>query len=65
VAIGRGEGTAIAHFDRMARDSNGEIRFALNSSVLPAGDYEIRVSGFTWRGETVPLWRLQLRLTAG
>jgi hypothetical protein len=64
VAIVRDDGTAIAHFDRLARDSNGELRFALNSSVLPAGGYEIRVSGFTWRGDTVPVWRLRLTLVA-
>ncbi len=43
------------HFDRLQRDTNGEIRFALNSTLLPPGDYSIRVEGFTWRGETTPL----------
>jgi hypothetical protein len=64
VAIGRDDGTAIAHFDRLALDSNKELRFAVNSAVLPAGSYEILVSGFTWRGDAVPLWRLRLALLA-
>jgi len=53
VAIARDDGTAVLHFDRLQRDSNGEIRFALNSTLLPAGRYTIRVDGFTWRGDTV------------
>lgn len=55
VAIGRDDGTAILHFDRLQRDSNGELRFALNSTLLPPGSYRVRVEGFTWRGETTPL----------
>ena len=53
VAVARDDGTAVLHFDRLQRDSNGEIRFALNSTLLPPGRYTIRVDGFTWRGDTV------------
>ena len=60
VAIARDDGTAVLHFDRLQRDSNGEIRFALNSTLLPPGRYTIRVEGFTWRGETVPVGRIGL-----
>jgi len=55
IAIRRDDGTAVMHFDRLQRDTNGEIRFALNSTLLPPGAYSIRVEGFTWRGETTPL----------
>ena len=58
VSIVRDDGTAVLHFDRLQRDSNGEIRFALNSTLLPPGSYTIRVEGFTWRGETVPVGRI-------
>lgn len=60
VALVRDDGTAVLHFDRLQRDSNGEIRFALNSTLLPPGSYTIRVEGFTWRGETVPVGRFGL-----
>ena len=55
IAILRDDGTAVMHFDRLQRDSNGELRFALNSTLLPAAHYTIRVEGFTWRGEAVPV----------
>lgn len=60
VALARDDGTAVLHFDRLQRDSNGEIRFALNSTVLPPGGYALRIEGFTWRGETVPVGRVGL-----
>lgn len=62
VALARDDGTAVLHFDRLQRDSNGEIRFALNSTLLPPGSYTIRVEGFTWRGETVPVGRIGLKV---
>ena len=40
----------------------GNLRLALNSSMLPAGGYELRIEGLTWRGEAVPLSRVQLVL---
>ena len=60
VSIARDDGTAVLHVDRLQRDSNGELRMALNSTLLPPGSYTIRIEGFTWRGETVPLWRLPM-----
>jgi hypothetical protein len=62
VSIGRDDGTAVMHFDRLQRDTNGEIRFALNSTLLPPGAYTIEVEGFTWRGETEPFGRARLRV---
>lgn len=60
VAIARDDGVAILHFDRLQRDSNGDLRFALNSTLLPPGSYTIRIDGFTWRGATEPLGRIPL-----
>jgi len=62
VSIARDDGTAVMHFDRLQRDTNGEIRFALNSTLLPPGAYTIEVDGFTWRGETQPVGRVRLRV---
>lgn len=60
VSIARNDGTAVLHVDRLQRDSNGELRLALNSTLLPSGDYSLRIEGITWRGETTPLWRLPI-----
>jgi hypothetical protein len=61
VAIARDDGTEVIRVDRLQRDTNGELRLALNSSLLPPGGYVLRVYGFTWRGETVPVGRLSIR----
>ena len=63
VSIGRDDGTSVMFFDRLQRDTNNEIRFALNSTLLPPGAYTVEVEGFTWRGETEPMGRVRLRVT--
>ena len=60
VSISRVDGTSVMRFDRLQCDSNGDLRFALNSTLLPPGGYTIRVEGFTWRGETVPVGRIAM-----
>jgi hypothetical protein len=62
VNLARGDGTFVAQMNRMVRDSNGNLRLALNSSMLPPGAYELRIEGITWRGEGVPLKRVLLTL---
>ena len=59
----RDDGTAVLHFDRLQRDTNGELRFALNSTLLPPGGYVLRIEGFTWRGETEPVGRIRMTVT--
>ena len=65
VAIARDDGTAALHADRLQRDSNGDLRIALNSTLLPPGRYAIRVEGFTWRGETVAAGSIPMQVVAG
>ncbi|NJD31834.1 MAG: hypothetical protein FIB04_08110 [Gammaproteobacteria bacterium] len=36
---------------RMAPDSNRELRLTLNSSAFGRGEYRIRIDGYTWRGD--------------
>jgi hypothetical protein len=36
---------------RMAPDSNRELRLSLNTSAFGPGEYRIRIEGYTWRGE--------------
>jgi hypothetical protein len=45
---------------RVARDSNGELRFSLNSSSFGPGDYDVKFDGYTWRGDTVPVGWIRL-----
>jgi hypothetical protein len=47
---------------RVARDSNGEVRIGLNSSAFGQGDYDLKLEGYTWRGETVPSGWIRLGL---
>jgi hypothetical protein len=61
VAITRNDGVEVLHVDRLQRDSNGELRLAINSSLLPEGGYTVQVEGFTWRGETLPVGRFALQ----
>ena len=63
VSVLRDDGTAVLHFDRLQRDTNGELRFALNSTLLPPGGYLLRIEGFTWRGETEPVGRIRMTVT--
>jgi hypothetical protein len=63
VSVLRDDGTAVLHFDRLQRDTNGELRLALNSTLLPPGGYVLRIEGFTWRGETEPVGRIRMAVT--
>jgi hypothetical protein len=36
--------------ERMAPDSNRDLRLSLNSSAFGPGEYRIRLQGYTWRG---------------
>jgi hypothetical protein len=45
VSLLRADGTLLLHADQMVRDSNQNLRLSLNTSVLPAGQYVIRVEG--------------------
>jgi len=62
IDLARADGSFVAQMNRMVRDSNGNLRLALNSSMLPPGGYELRIEGLTWRGEAVPLKRVTLIL---
>ena len=61
VAIGRDDGIELLQFDRLQRDSNGDLKWVVNTSLLPPGRYTVRVEGITWRGEVEPFGRFALR----
>jgi hypothetical protein len=50
--------------ERMAPDSNRDLRLALNSSAFGPGEYRIRLQGYTWRGERVDAGWVRLRVDA-
>ena len=37
---------------RLTRDSNRELRLALNSSAFGPGEYVLRLDAYNWRGQT-------------
>jgi hypothetical protein len=47
---------------RVARDSNGEVRIGLNSSAFGQGEFDIKLEGYTWRGDTVAAGWIRLGL---
>jgi hypothetical protein len=51
IALSRDDGTALLHVERLALDSNGELHFGFNTSMLPDGIYRLRIEGYTRRGE--------------
>ena len=53
----RDDGTLVVHADQMVRDSNGDLRLSINSSVLPQGGYLIRIEGHA-RGGAAPQERV-------
>jgi hypothetical protein len=55
VTIDRVDQGRVAVLHNMTRDSNGDLRMALNSSALGPGDYRMSIAGLTWSGTPVPL----------
>jgi hypothetical protein len=62
VSLLREDGTALLHAERLLRDSNGDLRISLNSTLLPNGSYRIRIEGHNWRGELQPVAEAQFQL---
>ena len=46
--------------ERMAADSNRELRLAINSSAFGPGEYRLRVQGYTWRGQRIDVGWVRL-----
>jgi len=54
VTIDRIDQGRVAVISDLAKDSNGHLRIALNSSALGPGNYQLTIEGLTWRGEAEP-----------
>lgn len=51
VTLSRDDGTLLLHADRLVRDSNSELRLSINTSMLPAGRYRLKIDGYSKRGD--------------
>jgi hypothetical protein len=54
VTIDRKDQGRVAVLNNLIKDSNGELGFALNSSALGAGLYQLTIEGLDWRGDPQP-----------
>jgi hypothetical protein len=52
ITIDKLDGGRVMQIRRIARDSNKDLRFALNSSAFGPGDYLLKFDGYNWRGQT-------------
>lgn len=51
VSLLRDDGALLLHADQMVRDSNLDLRLSVNTSMLPAGAYLLRVEGYARGGK--------------
>ncbi len=54
VTLDRTDQGRVAIFGSLQRDSNGQLRIALNSSALGPGNYQLTIEGLDWRGNPEP-----------
>jgi hypothetical protein len=54
ITIDRIDQGRVGVINNMAKDSNGHLRIALNSSALGPGRYLLTLEGLDWRGEPQP-----------
>jgi hypothetical protein len=58
----RDDGTLLFHADQLVRDSNQDLRLSLNTSILPQGDYELRIEGYGRGGKLERFAEARLRV---
>ena len=58
----RADGALILRADQLVRDSNLDLRLSINTSMLPAGAYVLRVEGYARGGKLVPFAEAPLRV---
>lgn len=62
ITIDESDAGRVMQMKRLTRDSNQELRLALNSSAFPPGDYLLKIDGYTWRGQLKHVGWLRLDL---
>lgn len=54
VTIDRIDQGRVAILHNLAKDSNGHLNIALNTSALGPGNYQLTLEGITWKGDVEP-----------
>ena len=54
ITIDRIDQGRVAVLHNLVKDSNGNLRVALNSSALGPGNYQLTIEGLSWRGDPEP-----------
>ena len=62
ITIDKADGTRVLQMKRIGRDSNKELRVAVNSSAFGPGDYLLRFDGINWRGQSEQVGWVRLGL---
>ncbi|HEY6642984.1 hypothetical protein [Povalibacter sp.] len=55
ITVNKADGTFVMQLNRIARDSNKDVQFRLNSSAFGPGDYLLEIKGYTWKGQLQPV----------
>jgi hypothetical protein len=58
----RGDGTLLLHAGQMVRDSNQDLRVSFNTSMIPPGQYVVRVEGVGRGGRLEPFAEAPMRV---
>jgi hypothetical protein len=64
VVIKRDDGSYWGRLDNQVKDSNGELRIALNSGAFAAGSYDVEIDQVNLRGDGEPVGFLELSVAA-
>ena len=62
ITIDRIDGSRVMQIRRIHRDSNRDVRLALNSSAFGPGEFLLRFDGYNWRGQTEEVGWIRLGL---
>jgi hypothetical protein len=54
ITIDRIDQGRVAILHNLAKDSNGHLNIALNTSALGPGNYQLTIEGISWKGEVEP-----------
>jgi len=65
VTVKRDDGTYFARLDNLLKDSNGDLRLGVNTSVFAAGVYDVELESVNLRGDGELVGRLRLRIDLG
>ena len=64
ITVTRDDGTFWGRFENQVKDSNGELRLAVNSAAFAAGVYNVSLLSVNLRGEGERVGQFQMRVLA-